>query len=251
MKKAEWSGEQNWALVSYPVTAGNHLFQWQYIKDLSVDTGSDKAWVDDICFPTDNTAIPNLSVTPETIYIELPMGSTLDSNITLTSTTPIYAIFTNTILDTINNPVNWCTSNYPNGSVNGLQSRQIQLSFNTRNKVVGEIYLANMTTTVTDGNQVITPIQMKVVSGLGIDENSNSNLSSVYPNPTTDLVTISNKNQLIHFVQLFDVNGKLLWEQSVNQNMVDLHLQNLSSGIYFVKIRTENQAVQNVKVIKN
>jgi hypothetical protein len=251
VKKAEWSGEQNWALVSYPVTAGNHLFQWQYIKDLSVNTGSDKAWVDDICFPTDNTAIPNLSVTPETIYIELPMGSTLDSNITLTSTTPIYAIFTNTILDTLNNPVNWCTSNYPNGSVNGLQSRQIQLSFNTRNKVVGEIYLANMTTTVTDGNQVITPIQMKVVSGLGIDENSNSNLSSVYPNPTTDLVTISNKNQLIHFVQLFDVNGKLLWEQSVNQNMVDLHLQNLSSGIYFVKIRTENQAVQNVKVIKN
>jgi hypothetical protein len=108
-----------------------------------------------------------------------------------------------------------------------------------------------MITTVTDGNQVITPIQMKVVSGLGIDDHNSSNLSLVYPNPTKDFITISNRDQIIQSVQIFDVNGKLLWEQSVNQNIVDLNLSSISSGIYFVKIRTENQAVQNVKVIKN
>jgi hypothetical protein len=250
-KMGSWSGEMDWALATYPVTVGSHLFQWQYKKDLSVDTGSDKAWVDDICFPSDNTAIPNLIVNPETVYVEIPKELTLDSTVTLTSSTPIYAIFTNAILDTLNNPVNWCVTNYPNGSVNALQSKEITLSFNTRNKIVGQVYEASLVTTVTDGNQVITPVHMKVVSGVGVSEFSTENQSSVYPNPTKDIVTISNSKQLIQSVQLFDVNGKLLVSQFVNQNLVDLNLSAMSSGIYFVKIMTENQSVQNVKVIKN
>lgn len=47
----EWSGEEDWALVEYPVTAGTHIFRWSYEKDYSVSNGSDCAWVDYIVFP--------------------------------------------------------------------------------------------------------------------------------------------------------------------------------------------------------
>ena len=44
----EWSGYIPWSEETYPVSQGTHTFKWSYIKDYSVDIGSDCAWVDDI-----------------------------------------------------------------------------------------------------------------------------------------------------------------------------------------------------------
>jgi hypothetical protein len=46
-----WSGEIPWTMASYPLTLGNHTLMWEYSKDLSVSSGSDCAWIDDIEFP--------------------------------------------------------------------------------------------------------------------------------------------------------------------------------------------------------
>jgi len=46
-----WSGTVDWVEESYPVTAGNHTFKWEYTKDTSVSSGSDCGWVDYIIFP--------------------------------------------------------------------------------------------------------------------------------------------------------------------------------------------------------
>jgi hypothetical protein len=46
-----WSGNQNWARVSYPVQAGTHRFSWTYEKDDATVSGQDAAWVDFIEFP--------------------------------------------------------------------------------------------------------------------------------------------------------------------------------------------------------
>jgi carboxypeptidase T len=47
----QWSGEQNWAEVSYPVSAGVNTFKWVYEKDAWLSTGQDCAWIDYIIFP--------------------------------------------------------------------------------------------------------------------------------------------------------------------------------------------------------
>ncbi len=47
----KWDGEQNWARVAYPVSAGQHLFTWMYKKDGSALGGSDCVWIDNIMFP--------------------------------------------------------------------------------------------------------------------------------------------------------------------------------------------------------
>lgn len=50
-EKASYSGEENWSVVNFPVTAGNHTFTWTYSKDQSVSEGSDAGYIDDIIFP--------------------------------------------------------------------------------------------------------------------------------------------------------------------------------------------------------
>jgi len=47
----KWDGEVGWMQVSFPVTPGNHLYEWRYSKDNSVSFGQDCAWVDYIVFP--------------------------------------------------------------------------------------------------------------------------------------------------------------------------------------------------------
>jgi hypothetical protein len=54
---AEWSGEQAWLEVSFPLTDGPHNLRWSYSKDGSVASGSDCAWVDKITFPGTTTVI--------------------------------------------------------------------------------------------------------------------------------------------------------------------------------------------------
>jgi hypothetical protein len=51
-----WSGTQNWAEMTYPVSAGSRTFKWTYSKDVSQASGSDCAWIDDIIFPASGTA---------------------------------------------------------------------------------------------------------------------------------------------------------------------------------------------------
>ena len=46
-----WSGAGTWTAASYPVTTGLHTFKWQYLKDSSVSSNSDCAFIDHISFP--------------------------------------------------------------------------------------------------------------------------------------------------------------------------------------------------------
>jgi len=50
-RKDGWSGEVDWAIVSFPVAAGTRTFEWIYSKDNSTSVGYDTAWIDDIVFP--------------------------------------------------------------------------------------------------------------------------------------------------------------------------------------------------------
>lgn len=47
----EWTGNENWTQVSFPVRSGRRTFEWTYSKDDSSSYGSDTVWIDDIEFP--------------------------------------------------------------------------------------------------------------------------------------------------------------------------------------------------------
>ncbi|MDY0017684.1 MAG: C25 family cysteine peptidase [Candidatus Delongbacteria bacterium] len=46
--KKNWSGISDWLKFEYEVTAGLHEFKWEFIRDASIDNGSNCAWVDNI-----------------------------------------------------------------------------------------------------------------------------------------------------------------------------------------------------------
>jgi hypothetical protein len=48
VEKGSWGGELTWTVVSFSVGSGSHTFKWEYSKDGSVNSGSDKVWIDEI-----------------------------------------------------------------------------------------------------------------------------------------------------------------------------------------------------------
>ena len=93
VQKGQWSGTVPWTHASYTVSAGTHTFKWVYSKDVSVSTGSDTAWIDDIVFPLPPPA--------PTVTITSPAASITNSS------TPVlaYAVSGGTVVVKIDNAV--------------------------------------------------------------------------------------------------------------------------------------------------
>ena len=52
IEKFSISGEQDWTNVSFPLTAGSHVFRWSYEKDAGLSVGQDAAWIDNLKITT-------------------------------------------------------------------------------------------------------------------------------------------------------------------------------------------------------
>ena len=84
----------------------------------------------------------------------------------------------------------------------------------------------------------------------GIGENSTACLS-IFPNPTTGLVHCTFNNELTNTrLQVLDVYGKLLMEQIVTEAAVELDFSNKASGVYFLRVVSDNQVVTTQKVVR-
>jgi hypothetical protein len=72
---------------------------------------------------------------------------------------------------------------------------------------------------------------------------------SVYPNPVSDVINISNVNKLeLTTATITDVNGRIV--KQVNSVLESINISELNSGIYFLKIKT-TQGEGVTKFIKN
>jgi len=74
---------------------------------------------------------------------------------------------------------------------------------------------------------------------------------SIYPNPTDGLLIInSNNNVIIHSASITDLNGRIIKEVNLDgMNNQSINLSELNSGIYFLKVTTD-QGIGTCKVIK-
>ena len=72
-------------------------------------------------------------------------------------------------------------------------------------------------------------------------------LFSVYPNPTKDMVTISNKNELFEF-QIVNSTGAII-ESGSSFSSTQLDFSHLAQGVYFLKLKA-NQKNETVLLVK-
>lgn len=76
-------------------------------------------------------------------------------------------------------------------------------------------------------------------------ENVKLTEASVYPNPFDDQINLSLKNEKIQSIQVFDVKGRIVFQQfGFNQESVQIQL-NVTNGIYVVKTTGENGVYTN------
>ena len=71
----------------------------------------------------------------------------------------------------------------------------------------------------------------------------------MYPNPVKNTLNIENTNT-IQSVTVYDLSGKSLVQQKVDNKKVNLDISHLPKGMYMVRIATANGA-KTMKVIKN
>ena len=85
----------------------------------------------------------------------------------------------------------------------------------------------------------------------GIDENNPNNLIQIFPNPSVNNVYINSKVG-INKITVFDEIGKLVYEKKVvEDNNIKINTSSFESGVYFVKIYTnEGVVVRRVAITK-
>lgn len=57
VQQNQWSGNIAWNTVSFAITGGTHTFRWAYVKNNSVNTGADRAWIDDVEITTNSSVL--------------------------------------------------------------------------------------------------------------------------------------------------------------------------------------------------
>ncbi|MDR1345767.1 MAG: T9SS type A sorting domain-containing protein [Bacteroidales bacterium] len=108
-------------------------------------------------------------------------------------------------------------------------------------------YTKTCTTAVTDGattvkNVKLTPISQAI-------PNSQTAICRIYPNPASDYINIeTEKNNLT--AEIRDIAGKLLNTVQL-QNAKKFNIQNYATGIYFIQIKENGNAIEIRKIIKN
>lgn len=103
--------------------------------------------------------------------------------------------------------------------------------------------------TITDGVQ--QPYEIMIVSG--IEDTTIKLALSVYPNPATDIVTLSveNSNTRDMAYHLYDLQGKIIQSKKLDGSQTLITLTELSNNIYFIKVLVKDNEVKTFKIIKN
>ena len=128
---------------------------------------------------------------------------------------------------------------------NCTNSENITLSLDVDTFTSTGTYTVSLTGVDEEGNSISMSAQVVVDDTLGTnDVNFNSGLS-LYPNPAIDRITIEHQNSPIDQVDVFDINGRLVKAS----REVQLDVSSLSSGVYIVKVRS-NQKHAFIRFIK-
>ena len=87
-------------------------------------------------------------------------------------------------------------------------------------------------------------------AALGLDEQSAIDAIALYPNPASQYFNITSLQTIIDEVDIFDSNGRLVKNQKITQINNIITIENLASGIYFVRIYAEGKFLKSDKFIK-
>ena len=89
-----------------------------------------------------------------------------------------------------------------------------------------------------------------LVTSVGLNEITSSGIE-LYPNPTSDNLRITAKDELILSVNIHAMNGTEVYSlEGIDQNSIELNNLNLNPGIYHCTVELDSQKISKRIVIK-
>ena len=116
---------------------------------------------------------------------------------------------------------------------------------------VGQIVYT--TSTGTTGSVAQGVEQAYEIYSVGIKETTLNISLSVFPNPTSDFLTLKVEdynNETLSF-DLLDEQGKLILSEQITNQETQVAMSTLARGSYFINIVQTNKKIQTFKIIKN
>ncbi len=111
----------------------------------------------------------------------------------------------------------------------------------------GEYYckMSNSTTNTTE----LTSSNITIYITTDITENTNTTFD-VFPNPFTDELTISKRDNHSVKGEIYNITGELIKQFTINTNTKHLDVSNLKAGVYILKLMENSSVVFTQKIIK-
>ncbi|MFH0867125.1 MAG: C25 family cysteine peptidase [Bacteroidota bacterium] len=282
----QWSGEQNWLRVAYPLTEGTHTLKWIYMKDMSVSEGSDCAWIDDIMLPPFTFCSPTSGCNYGDMITQFILND-LNHNDTIGCVGDGYSDHTNRIATLA------LDNKYEVQAAVGYANEMLSLwiDFNNNNIFgLSELLLTDMNITaanVLTSDSIEIPAGantgyhrmrvrihrintstdpcvafdygethdylVNIIDNAGINEPASDNQVSIFPNPSEGTVNIMcsdvKENPII---RLCNIQGQVLYEDIGNwpsSGIKQMDISKLAKGVYYLEI-INNEFRNSYKVIK-
>lgn len=106
------------------------------------------------------------------------------------------------------------------------------------------VYTVSLVVENNAGADTLTKENLITISGTNINENTNNNLYTIYPNPVTQTLFIESEEQhTTKTLQLRDSSGKTVISKKGISPQEEIHVSGLSQGLYLLEIITKDQVI--------
>src|SRR6185437_14191764 len=122
----------------------------------------------------------------------------------------------------------------------------LSCKFNNGTKIYVDSSLFKISTLQTNGS-FQDSCNYCMGAGGGIEQYNTAELVTISPNPNNGNFTVEVSGKQKQTLQLFDINGKLILTQTINEKAI-VDVSNLSAGVYNLSI-TNNQSIINKKLL--
>ena len=185
------------------------------------------------------TVIPlapkNIQASSTTTAITLTWDANSESNIST------YEIFRST------------SSDYKTATSIGSENSSV-LTYSDNTVSASTTYYYWVKATDSDGNSSwfskFVSASLSTSTPTSIKQNSNTKISSIYPNPTSDKVTIELMENITATIEVTNAEGQLVKSISTPNKATTLDVSEMSSGIYYIKIISDQNTEINKLIIK-
>jgi len=92
-------------------------------------------------------------------------------------------------------------------------------------------------------------VALGLETGVGIESTSSPEILHIYPNPTTNLVTVQTNMTGRYSIEITSLNGQIIHSFVSNQDSQQVNLSPYPKGVYFITVRSNKYTITK-KIIK-